>query len=369
MEPQTIKVLEFHEGLSKRAIYHFIIDGDRLVHISHYALKKSKAHDMCLYYVDLGMIRNRNVLEVASFIDGLFGYISVFPAEDLPLNWRMRRSQEKSITIINDYELAYLDAEERRFLNEWNKYYRPMLNYVRREIIDKGGQILATDPINIHIKNDLKYPLSFMIPYSKRARSMSLTVLTKQIHQIWIIIRILKEFSSEKSLVDLVFEQGSCAPVAMVVNYAMWYEFDLNPNSMFGGIIWRSSESSQQIKDMIKRAVELRKKGLTEYLRLRPDIVFTYAKNVGEFIQKPAIKLVIECKNFDYTFWEGDVESQIKPYAEIFKPEHIVIASLKLVPQQVKKQLSNCGIDVVDNVYPGGSGEQELITYVKRSLS
>jgi hypothetical protein len=63
------------------------------------------------------------------------------------------------------------------------------------------------------------------------------------------------------------------------------------------------------------------------------------------------------------------VESQVKPYAEIFKHEHIAIASLKLVPQQVKKQLSNCGIDVVDNVYPGGSGEQELITYVKRSLS
>jgi len=63
------------------------------------------------------------------------------------------------------------------------------------------------------------------------------------------------------------------------------------------------------------------------------------------------------------------VESQVKPYAKIFTPEHITIASLKPVPQHIKKQLSNCNIDVIDNVYPGGSGEQELIAYVKRVLS
>ena len=86
-------------------------------------------------------------------------------------------------------------------------------------------------------------------------------------------------------------------------------------------------------------------------------------------MQKPAVKLIIECKNADYPSWEKDVERQIKPYIEIFQLEHIIIASLKPVPQYLKKALSSYNIDIIDNVYPGGSGELELVTYVRRTLN
>jgi hypothetical protein len=47
----------------------------------------------------------------------------------------------------------------------------------------------------------------------------------------------------------------------------------------------------------------------------------------------------------------------------------MVVASLKPVPQDVEKRLKSLGIDVIDNVYPQGAGEEKLIEYVKQALS
>jgi len=79
--------------------------------------------------------------------------------------------------------------------------------------------------------------------------------------------------------------------------------------------------------------------------------------------------LTIECKNFDYEYWTEDVDNQIIPYKEILQPERMVVASLKPVPQDVEKRLKSLGIEVIDNVYPQGAGEEKLIEYVKQVLS
>jgi hypothetical protein len=225
----------------------------------------------------------------------------------------------------------------------------------------------------VHIEHDLRYSASFLIPYSANARLASFT-LTKQIHQIWVILRILREFTSEN--LSLYFEQSSYYPLAIVRGYALWYEFDLTPHTMFGGILWNKDNLSLNISPPLKRMYEKAesiKKRRGGRLSLRPDIAFTYAKDPQGFLNdltegRPAIKLLLECKNSDYTFWRGDVEGQIKPYAEIFNPEYIVIASLKPVPQNVKEELSRYGADLIDNVYLGGRGEEELASYIKHIL-
>jgi len=150
----------------------------------------------------------------------------------------------------------------------------------------------------------------------------------------------------------------------------MWYEFDLNLHTMFEGIAWQgvSREPSPEFLKIYERAEEVRKRLELSRLPLRPDIAFTYAKSAEEFLKRPVIKVIVECKNFDYAFWKSDVEEQVKPYAEILKPEHMVIASLKPVPQYLKRELLRFGVDVIDGVYLGGPGERELVTYVKRAL-
>jgi hypothetical protein len=362
---KVVEVSELRDGLHGGS-YYFIVKDGKLTHVSRYALSERKGSDISQYYVDLDKIKGKTVIEFSSTNKGPFGKVWAFPVEDLPLKWNERRKRELPITIINEYELAHLELSERLFLSEWNKYYRPMLSYIRKEITEKRSKIWATDLVNIHILNDLKYPVSFLIPYSERSRSMSLRELTKEIHQAWIVIRILREFTSEP--LKLLFKQSPYSPIVTIDNYAMWYEFDLNPHTMFEGIAWRE-KAPPELKEIYKRAEKVGKRLGLSSIPLRPDITFTYAKKPEEFMQKPAVKLIIECKNADHPSWEKDVERQIKPYIEIFQPEHMIIASLKPVPQYLKKALSSYNIDIIDNVYPGGSGELELVAYIRRILN
>jgi hypothetical protein len=372
MEQSIIKVCEFHEGL-RGGRYYFIIECGKLIHISHYAVDREEGYECC-YYVDFNRIKGKSVVAVASSRSGLSDHVWIYPAEDLLVDWSLRRKREEPITFINNYELTHLGAGERQLLDEWSRYYRPMLNYVRREVVGKGGRLGVTDLVMVHIEHDLRYSASFLIPYSANARLASFTGLTKQIHQIWVILRILREFTSEN--LSLYFEQSSYYPLAIVRGYALWYEFDLTPHTMFGGILWNKDNLSLNISPPLKRMYEKAesiKKRRGGRLSLRPDIAFTYAKDPQGFLNdltegRPAIKLLLECKNSDYTFWRGDVEGQIKPYAEIFNPEYIVIASLKPVPQNVKEELSRYGADLIDNVYLGGRGEEELASYIKHIL-
>jgi hypothetical protein len=373
MEQTIIKVCEFHEGL-RGGRYYFVIECEKLIHISHYAVDREEGYGCRWYYVDLNRVKGKSVVEVASSRSGLYDRVWIYPAEDLLVDWSLRRKREEPITFINNYELTHLEAGERQLLDEWSRYYRPMLNYVRREVVGKGGRLGVTPLVKVHIEHDLRYPAPLLIPYSANARLASFTSLTKQIHQMWVILRILREFTSEN--LNLYFEQSSYYPLAIVRGYALWYEFDLTPHTMFGGILWNKDNLSLNISSPLKRMYEKAesiKKRRGGRLSLRPDIAFTYAKDPEGFLNdlsegRPAIKLILECKNSDYGFWSGDVEGQIKPYAEIFNPEYIVIASLKPVPQNVKEELSRYGADLIDNVHLGGQGEEELASYIKHIL-
>jgi hypothetical protein len=222
----VVEVLEFHEGL-RGGSYHFVVEGRRLVHISRYASRGEKSHGMSRYYVDLDKIRGRTIIEVSSSRSGPFESVTAFPAEDLPLEWDKRRRQYLPITIVNDYELPHLGPRERQFLSEWDGYYRPMLGYIRRAA-EELGLPGASPLLNLHVRNDLRYPAPFLIPYSEGARFASLNALTRQIHQAWIVMKILKELPTEipSSLFWRLsgFKQGSSRPIAMVGSYAMWYE-------------------------------------------------------------------------------------------------------------------------------------------------
>jgi hypothetical protein len=81
---------------------------------------------------------------------------------------------------------------------------------------------------------------------------------------------------------------------------------------------------------------------------------------VKNFLHNPFIKLAVECKDVEHMFWELNAVGSAFTYRELYQPEHIVIASLKTVPPYVKELLAEFNTVVIDNVYPGGGGEQEL---------
>ncbi|MCC6014133.1 MAG: hypothetical protein LM564_00320 [Desulfurococcaceae archaeon] len=289
------------------------------------------------------------------------------------------------IEIINKcVDLPHLTELERRFLKEWHEYYIPMLKSIKDTAV-KG--IRASRMLEPHLYLP-KYSLSFFIAYSSSARLKSFEALAREIHKVWIALRILKEFAKEIGFVW--FQQSSAIPVANIGNYSLWYEFDFTSHMMCNGILlyycgsfdveecreplppW-FSQTYSRMRDMLERPYSRAQELLGVELKgLRPDIMFTQAvSSCRNLFKSPTllIKPIIVCKNFDYEYWAEDVERQIVPYKEILKPEHMVVASLKPVPQDVKKRLKSLGVEVVDHVYPGGAGEERLIEYVKQALS
>jgi len=328
--------------------YYYILDGDYCIPIAKYATKtvRKRGDEVC-YYVEESKITNKAIVRIFTSNSGSI-YI------------------EPDVEFINKcVDLPHLTHLERRFLKEWHEYYIPMLKFIKDTAV-KG--IRVSNMLEFHLQYLPKYPLSFFISYSSNARLKSFGVLTRGIHEIWIALRILKEFAKEIDFV--LFQQSSTIPVANIGNNSLWYEFDFTPHTMCEGILF-GKPLPQWLSQIWSRAQAVLGKSPRELEGLRPDIMFTQVVSSCSDLFKSstiAIKLIIECKNFDYEFWAEDVEKQIIPYKKIFQPEHMVVASLKPVPQDVKKGLKSLGIEVIDHVHLGGVGEKQLVEYVKQVL-
>ena len=104
---------------------------------------------------------------------------------------------------------------------------------------------------------------------------------------------------------------------------------------------------------------------------LRPDLIILCNINSCEDLKNATeikFKAIIELKNLDIQCWLNNIDDQIIPYKQIFQPDIEVVASLKKVPDNIKAKLSKHGIIVIDEVYPGGKGEKELLQIIKTLL-
>jgi len=374
----NVVVSESHRGLSKSSDYYFVIDGSRLMHISYYAASKRRTYgDMVEYVVDLEKLRDKYVVNVSATNSGIICEAFVYPAEDLILEYSQRRRTTQPLSYLNSFEFAHLTSEEKRFVQgDWKQYYVPMLEELRKLFT----AIRSSSPMPIYylpnivayqIESGANYPLSFLIPYSENARRKSLEGLTKEIHQLWVSVRITAELARLGLLTGLRinFEQSSYIAVASFRCRnrvcSMWYEFGLNPLTMCEGLLWYRS-ASRTLREFYERAEKVRQSMGLSRIPLRPDIaILRGGETCDELIEGFEVAAIIECKNWDYEYWSRDVYSQIIPYKEIFQPEALILASLKKIPDHVKTWLANLGITVVDEAYPGGKGEEELLQFVK----
>jgi len=338
--------------------YYYVLDNGCCNHIARYATKSVRDGDRVCYYVDESKIANKVVFEIVSSKSG-----SIYV--------------EPNVELVNRcIDLPHLTDPERRFVEEWHKYYIPMLEFIKGTAVRSIG---VSNMLESHLKYLPKYPFPFFIPYSSDARLKPFVVLTREIHEIYIALIILKEFVKDMDFVD--FRQSSVLPVADIGNYSLWYQLDFTPNTMCRGILRNYCGSfdvskckehlPQWLLQIYSQICTVLGKSPDQLQGLRPDIMFTQAVSSCHDLFESStieIKLIIECKNFDYAYWAKDVNMQIKPYKEIFQPEHMIVASLKPVPQYVKNELKSWGIEVIDNVYPGGGGEEQLVKYVKQVL-
>jgi len=131
-----------------------------------------------------------------------------------------------------------------------------------------------------------------------------------------------------------------------------------------------ASKCPQPFEDFYRRALEAVIRMQLHAVPLRPDImVLSGAEGCGELIQGFRVVAIIECKDRDFDAWRHEVDAQIAPYREIFQPEALIVVTPGAVPQNVKLQWRSRGIAIIDNVYPGGVGEAELVKLVRDSLT
>mgnify|MGYP001626279947 CR=1 FL=1 len=379
-----VKVREFHRGLSGSSSYFYVLDGNRLVHISQYAVSTHRVSSDCVeYLVDLGRVGGKQVVEISSTNSGLICSAWVFPGEDLALEFSSRRVYEVSLGFLNKFDFAYLSNNERLFLvGEWRQYYLRMVNAIRELVSFLNGHgvsVYLQNLVGCQVSSEANYPLSFLIPYSGNVRRKSLENLCKQIHQVWIALRILAEFIDSTELATgfdkrafISFEQSSYHPLYTIRcgfnKYSLWYEFDTNPHTMCRGMLWYTQ--CPALKDYYDRVKTYLESAKAERAPLRPDFVVLRNRSNCEDICFKGLEtaIVIECKNQDYTYWRNQIDSQIIPYDKIFQPNAIVLASMKSIPKNVKTSLESYGLIVVDEVYPGGQGERKLLEMLKHYL-
>lgn len=372
-------VSEFHKGLSKSSNYIFVIEGDSLIHISRYAVSIEKNNDYAKYIVDLDSLRGKKVLEIMSSNSGIFCNAYVYSAEELTVDPLKRREERKPLSIINTYKLAHLTPRERAFLNgDWKEYYLPMLRHLRRTFLalkEHDIIIAMSSLMGCQILGGIDIPLSYLVPYSEYARRKSLEALTKEIHQMWTMLRIIEELARRERLVGLRlnFEQSSYfAPALFKCRTglcSLWYEFDMNPYTMCSGIAWYGGVP-EGFRPFYERATRVLRREKLERVPLRPDIVVLEgdSDNCEKLARGFRVKAIIECKNQDFMYWRKSIREQIIPYKEIFNPEIMVVASMRNVPQNVKEMLQSHGILVIDGVHPGGRGEEELARIINHML-
>ena len=87
-----ITVRESHGGLSSSSEYHYVVEGNKLVHISHYAVSQKRIfEDMVEYTIDLSKLQGKKIIEIMSSNSGIFCNAYIYPAEDIILEYNQKR--------------------------------------------------------------------------------------------------------------------------------------------------------------------------------------------------------------------------------------------------------------------------------------
>lgn len=373
-----IEICENHEGF-KRSVYYFVVDEDRLIHISKYAVSYITSNKIQEYKIDVSRVRGNKIIKVWCS-NKRYVNLSIYPSLESVVDTNKVSSAGKEIPLshLNSYKLTWLSAQEYDFINnEWSKYYKPMLHRLKvlsEEMSQRGFSVRFPMLINYQIKEEVNFPLSYLLPYSEKARDRSLKVLTRLIHQCWLLAHMVNELEKSWKQIEYSFGfmQSPSYPIAIFeknnVMLSIWYEFDTQLHTMCHGIMWENWPNNYKgpIKDFLDRAYDIfERKGLKN-VPLRPDIVILKdVKDCDDLINKGIkAKAIIECKNDKIT--NNDINKQIIPYKEIFQPELMIVASLKQVPSSIKEMLNKQGITIIDSVYPNGSGELELMNVLKK---
>jgi len=387
-----VRVLENHSGF-RGGTYYYVIEGSLLKPLSSYALTKNEGDDVVEYEVDSEALKGKEIIMVSSSTTSFTCEIVVADIDALsrssliPGNKGVRG---ESYSYLNNLDFTFLTEEEKRYVRgEWREYFLPMTKELRVFFYEIYPQLLEAHNPNADIlrtvsllsrmplsqitslspllqcqikDSSTSYPLSFLIPYSDKARQKSLETLTKEIYHTWLLTKIIEAYKDKLDYINFKFNQTT--PVAVISKkYSIWYDFDMRPAEICGGKL-RRSEAMKEYFERVEKFFEGRR---TNRLPLRPDIVIMDDVLSCEDMSKKGIKvkLLIEAKYSDIKYWEKDIYSQVIPYMELLQTENSVVVSMK----PIKKGIEDSRVPIIDNVRPEGEGEKKFVQFLKEIVN
>jgi len=345
--------------------YVYVVEGDELVHISEYATGSSLGkYDEVIYEIPKNKLAEKT-LYCFDFSRSGGAFLIKCRIENFekgyPKSYEYLELLSKRINELRGLKFRVKDPELKSLLTQFAQLFAPMLQEIKEyentqnfEISFMGHESRLEDVF----KNPDLYYFTFMCLPKDRSRIRSIKVTRRWLYQIWVLKLLCETLKVSKFKAHEYeekprwrIEQGSdvstCVAETPLGEVIFWLEFQPSKGAhmigMFAG----------------KR------------IPIRPDIVVArgHFERTKDFIDsKEPIDLIIECKEDPFDKWENEVNSQILPYQETFKPKNFIIASLESVPETTKRNLESRGIKIIDKLKPKSESIETLYNTIRKEF-
>lgn len=362
---ETVKIREEVGRGTRGGPYVYVVEGNELVHISEYAtgrlpgkydeviydIPKNKLAGKILYCFDFSRSGGAFLIKcrIENFEDGYsksYEYLELL---------------SERISELHGLKFRVKDPVLKSLLTQFEQLFAPILQDIKKyedaqnfKISFMGHQSRLED---VFKSPDLYY-FTFMCLPKDRSRINSIKVTRRWLYQIWVFKLLCEALKVSKFKAHEYegkpywwIEQGSdfstCVAETPLGEVTFWLEFQPHKGAHMTGMF------------------------AERHIPIRPDIVVVkgyFERTEGFIDSKKLIDLMIECKEDPFDKWRNEVNSQILPYQEIFKPKNFIIASLEPVPEDTKRCLENQGIKTIGNLKPNSKSIETLYNTIKEEF-
>lgn len=331
------KIRERWRG-TRGGFYVYVVEGNTLVHISEYAIRKVQVNDEIIYEVPEEKLSGKTLYYFDfSRTGGAFFY------------------KYKDLHELKGLKFKITNPALGKLVSEFFSLFVQMIQQVKDYERALNFRILFAghaERVKEAYEDPELYYYTFMSMPSDKSRIMSLKVVRRWINELWVLTLALKSLQATRIIYHTSsygesywhVEQGSEPSTGMAETpwgpVTFWVEFQPSVMARLMGMF------------VGRRAL------------VRPDIVIVkgYFEMTWDFLKSGKnIDIIIECKEDPFKKWRGDINKQILQYLNMFKPKLYILTSLYPVPDDAKKALEKRGIKVVDNLRPGNTASITLL--------
>jgi hypothetical protein len=350
MEQQTVKVKEEVGRGTSGGPYVYVVEGNELVHVSDYAVKKlqGKYSDEVIYEIPTYKVAGK-ILYCFGFSRSGGEFMGRCKIEDFedgrPRRYEFYGLLAERIHEIRNLEFRVQDPVLAALLVQFKQLLIPMIHEITEYERIRGFSISFMGHqarLENAVRNYEVYYFTFMSLPEDKSRTISFKVTRRWVHQLWVLKLLCEALQISKFKghdyegkpywwIEQGSELATCIGETCFGEMTFWLEYQPSKGAHMAGMF------------------------VGNRVPIRPDIVAVkgHFERTRDFVDsKNPIDLIIECKEDPFDNWKSEIESQILPYQETFKPNNFIIVSLEPIPDAAKRILQSRGMKVIDNLKP-----------------